>query len=78
LWPKGEEALRKLLNGMLHNTLYTSPYISVIHIEGGVLGHVAGMGEKKNGYVVLVRKPVRKRQLVSCRCGWEDNVRVDF
>jgi hypothetical protein len=36
------------------------------------------MGKKKNAYMVLVRRPVRKRELVNCKCGWEEDVRADF
>jgi hypothetical protein len=39
-------------------------------------GHVAWMGEMKNVYKILVRKPEEKRPLEIHRCRWEDNIRM--
>jgi hypothetical protein len=36
------------------------------------------MGEKRNAYRVLAGKPEGKRQLGRFRCGWEDNIKVDY
>jgi uncharacterized protein YqhQ len=47
LWPKGEKALRKLLNGMLHNLLYLVPYIWVICIEGEVFRACGKYGQEE-------------------------------
>jgi hypothetical protein len=34
------------------------------------------MGEMRNAYKLLVRKPEGKRLLRRPRCGWEDNIRL--
>jgi hypothetical protein len=34
------------------------------------------MGEKRNAYRLLVRKPKRKRLLGRPRCRWVDNIRM--
>jgi hypothetical protein len=36
------------------------------------------MGEKRNGYRILVGKPERKRPLGRPRHRWEDNIRIDL
>jgi hypothetical protein len=41
-------------------------------------GYVAGMGERKSIYRVLVGKPERKRPLVRSRRRWEDNITMDL
>jgi len=38
---------------------------------------VARMGELRNAYTVLVRKPRGKRPLGRPRCRWEDSIRMD-
>jgi hypothetical protein len=55
---------RKLHNEELHN-LYSSPSIIRIIKSSGMrwAGHVAGMGEKRNVYRLLVGKPEGKRPL---------------
>jgi hypothetical protein len=34
--------------------------------------------EKRNAYMLLMRKPEGKRQLGRPRCRWVDNVKIDF
>jgi hypothetical protein len=41
-------------------------------------GHVARMGEKKNVYRLLVRKPERKRPLESSSHRWADAIKVEL
>jgi hypothetical protein len=41
-------------------------------------GHAARMGEKRNTYRLLVRKPERKRPLGRPRRRWVDNIRMDL
>ena len=41
-------------------------------------GRVARMGERKDVYRVLVRKPEGKGPLERPRCRWEDNIRMDL
>jgi hypothetical protein len=41
-------------------------------------GHVARMGEKRNAYMILVRKPEGKRPLGSPRRRWADNIKIDL
>jgi len=36
------------------------------------------MGEMRNAYRILVRKPEGKRLLAGHRCRWEDNIRMDL
>jgi hypothetical protein len=70
---------RKLHNEELRD-LYSSP--SIIRIiktrRMRWAGHVARMGEKRNGYRLLVGKPEGKRPLGRQRCGWVDNIRMDL
>jgi hypothetical protein len=40
-------------------------------------GHVAGMGQKKNAYILLVAKPEGKRPLRRTSCSWVDNIKMD-
>jgi hypothetical protein len=39
------------------------------------MGHVAHMGELRNAYKILVRKP-EGRSLGRPRCRWKDNIRM--
>jgi hypothetical protein len=41
-------------------------------------GHVARMGEKRNAYRILLRKPEGKRSLGRPRHRWVDNIRMDL
>jgi hypothetical protein len=41
-------------------------------------GHGAGIGEKRNAYRILVRKPEGKRSLGRPRRRWVDNIKMDF
>jgi hypothetical protein len=70
---------RKLHNEELRD-LYSLP--SIIRIIKSrwmrLLGHVAGIGEKKNACVLLVGKPEGKRPLGSPICSWVDNIRMDL
>jgi hypothetical protein len=70
---------RKLHNEELHN-LYSSP--SIIRIiksrKMRWAGHVARMGEKRNVYRLLVRKPEGKRPLGRPRRRWIDNIKMDL
>jgi hypothetical protein len=42
------------------------------------VGYVAGIGEKRNMYRLLVGKPEGKRPLGRPRCRWVDNIRMDL
>jgi hypothetical protein len=70
---------RKLHNGKLHN-LYLSPDIIRQIKSRGMrwAGHVACMGEGRNVYRVLVRKPEVKRPLGRPRRRWEYGVKMDL
>jgi len=69
---------RRLHNKELH-TLYASPNIIRLiksrRMRG--VGHVAGMGEMRNAYIILVGKPEGKRLLGRPTHRWEDNIRMD-
>ena len=41
-------------------------------------GHVAGMGEGRDVYRILVGKPEGKRPLGKPRRKWEDNIKMDL
>jgi len=41
-------------------------------------GHVAGMGERRGAYRVLVMEPDVKRTLRRPRDRWEDNIKMDL
>jgi hypothetical protein len=41
-------------------------------------GHVARMGETRNAYKILVRKPEGKRPLGRPRRRWVDNIKMDL
>jgi hypothetical protein len=47
-------------------------------VEEDEMCHEARIGEKKNAYRLLVRKPEGKRQLGRPRHRWVDNVRMDL
>jgi hypothetical protein len=42
------------------------------------VGHLAGMGEKRNVYRLLVGKPEGKRSLGRPRCRRMDNIKMDL
>ena len=44
----------------------------------GLTGHVAGMGERRCAYRVLVGKPEGKSPLARPRNRWEDNIKIDL
>ncbi|KAJ4445854.1 hypothetical protein ANN_12539 [Periplaneta americana] len=70
---------RKLHNAEMH-ALYSSPDI-IRNIKSRRLrwtGHVARMGESRNGYRVLVGRPEGKRRLGRPRRRWEDNIKIDL
>jgi hypothetical protein len=70
---------KKLHNEELRD-LYSSPGIIRIIKSRRMrwAGHVARMGEKRNAYRLLVRKPEEKRPLGRPRRRWVDNIRMDL
>jgi hypothetical protein len=82
LGPKREEVVerwRRLYNEELHN-LYASPSIIRVITSRRMrwMGYVAHMGDNRNAYNILVRKPIEKRLLGRSRHRWEDNIRMDL
>jgi hypothetical protein len=80
--PKRDEvtgAWRKLHNEELHD-LYSSPSIIRIIKSRRMrwTGYVAGMGEKRNAYRLLVGKPEGKIPLGRPRRRWVDNIKMDL
>jgi hypothetical protein len=70
---------RKLRNEVLHN-LYSSPNI-IRMIKSRRMrwaGHVAGMGETRNAYRILVGKPEGKRPLRTLRRKRVNNIKMDI
>jgi hypothetical protein len=71
---------RKLNNKVLRD-LYSLP--SIIRIMNSrrrmrLAGHVELMGEKRNAYRLLVRKPEGRRPVRRPRHRWLDNIRTDL
>jgi hypothetical protein len=70
---------RKLRNEELHN-LYSSPSI-IRMIKSRRMrwtGHVARIGERRNGYRILVGMPEGKRPLGRPRRRWVDSIKMDL
>jgi hypothetical protein len=67
---------------ILHNKefydLYSRNIIRVINLRSTWAGHVARIGDIRDAYRVLVRKPERQRPLGRPRPRWEDNIKMDF
>jgi len=42
------------------------------------VGHIAGTGERRGVYRVLVGKPLETRPLGRTRRRWEDNIKMDL
>jgi hypothetical protein len=80
--PKMDDVMgvwRKLHNEELRN-LYSLPNI-IRMIKSWRMrwaGHVVRMGEKKNGYRILVGKPEGKRPLEILRHRWVNNIKMDL
>jgi len=70
---------RKLHNEEL-NDLYSSPNIVRVIKSRRMrwVGRVSRMGERRDVYRVLVRKPEGKRPLGRPRHRWEDNIEMDL
>jgi hypothetical protein len=69
---------RRLHNEDLHN-LHALPNIRVMKSRSVKWArHVARIGEMRNAYNILVRKPGGKRPLGRPRRRWEDNIRTDY
>jgi len=65
-----------------HNNLYTSQNIIRVIKSRRMrwMAHVAHIGEMRNSYKILVRKPEEKRPLGirRLRHRWQDNIRMDL
>jgi hypothetical protein len=74
-----EEGWRRLHNEGLHK-MYGSPNITRVIKSRRVrwTGHAACMGEMRDAYKTLVRKPEQKRPLGRPRHRWEDNTRMNL
>jgi hypothetical protein len=80
--PKRDEVMgewRKLHNEELRD-LYSSLSIIIIikSRKKRWAGHVLRIGEKRNAYRLLMRKPEGKRPLGRPRRRWVDNIRMDL
>jgi hypothetical protein len=77
--PQRDEATgewRKVHHEELHD-LYSLPRIIKSRRMRWV-GHVAGLGEERNTYRLLLGKPERRRPLGRPRCRWLDNTIMDL
>jgi hypothetical protein len=71
--------LRKLHNKKLHDLYFSQIIIRMMKSKRmGWAGHVARMGEKRNAYRLLVKKPDGKRPLRIPRRRWVDNIKIDL
>ena len=43
-----------------------------------LVGHAAQVGEKKNAYSILVKKPEEKKSVGRTMHMWKDNIKVDL
>ena len=80
--PKKDEVTGewRILHNEELNDLYFSPNIVRV-IKPRLMrwtGHVARVGEKKGGYMVLMGKPEGNRALGSPRRSWDDNNKMDL
>jgi hypothetical protein len=64
---------RKLRNEELKKS--SSPDITAMKSR---IMHMAGTGEIRSGYKILIRNPEAKRPLGRPRCRWENNIKIDF
>jgi hypothetical protein len=71
--------MQKLHNDELYS-LYSSPNIVTVITSRRIRWdvHVAGMGEGRGVYTVLVGTPEGKRPLVRPRRRWDDNIKMDL
>jgi hypothetical protein len=70
---------RKLYNEELHNLCSTRSIIRMIKSRRMRLaGHLERMGEKRNAYRILARKPEGKRPLGRPRRRWVDKNKMDL
>jgi hypothetical protein len=80
--PKTDEVTgdwRKLHNKELHDFCSLPSIIRIVKSRRmRWTGHVARMGEKRNAYRLLVRKPEGKRPIGRPRRRWVDNIRMDL
>jgi hypothetical protein len=71
--------LEKLHNEELLNSYSSSSIIRIIKSRRmRWAGHVALIGDNRNAYRILVRKPEGKKPLGRQRCRWVDNIKMDL
>jgi hypothetical protein len=75
-----EDGLRRNMHNDELHSLYPSPNIVKVFESRRMrwVGHAARMGEGKDIYRVLVRRPEGKRPLGRPRHKWEDNIKMDL
>jgi hypothetical protein len=80
--PKRDEVTgewRKMHNEELHDSYFSPSIIRMIMSRMMTwAGHIARMGEKRNAYRLLVRKPEGKRPIEKPRRRWVYTIRMDL
>jgi hypothetical protein len=70
---------RKRRNEELNDLYFSPSTITIIKARRmRWAGHIARMGEKRNAYRLLVRKPEGRRPLERPRRKWLNNIRMDL
>jgi hypothetical protein len=69
----------KLHNGELFQLYTSSSIIRIIELNTMKwAGHLARIGEERNSYRLLIRKPEGKRPLARTESSWADNIKIDL
>jgi hypothetical protein len=69
----------KLYNGEIFHLYTSSSVIRIIELNTMKwAGQLARIGEERNSYRLLIRKPEGKRPLARTKGSWADNIKIDL